>query len=225
MKNKEVIIVAGGVGRRMESQIPKQFLRLGGEIILIRTIRLFYEYDPSCRIIITLPQSEITTWQKICEEENFTVTHQVVMGGKTRFHSVKNALEHVAGNGLIAVHDGVRPLVSRETIDKTFQEAELKGNAIPVTDIYESIRFQDQNKNYPVERDKYKIIQTPQVFKSEILLNAYQSEHKEQFTDDASVVEYMGEKIHLIHGNPENIKITTKKDLAVGETLLKFIKS
>ncbi|MFP4018170.1 MAG: 2-C-methyl-D-erythritol 4-phosphate cytidylyltransferase [Bacteroidales bacterium] len=220
---KETIIVAGGTGQRMGSTTPKQFLPLKGEIILMRTISLFHSFDASMKIILTLPEHEIQTWHKLCQQKKFTVPHTTVAGGETRFHSVKNGLAKVSGKGLVAVHDGVRPLVTTETIKKAFEEARKSGSAIPYSDIHESLRYVNDNENYPVSRDYYKTIQTPQVFKSELILEAYKTDYREQFTDDASVVEFGGGKISLIKGNPENIKITTKKDLVVAEVLLRFV--
>lgn len=225
MKNKEVIVVAGGVGKRMGSTIPKQFLRLKGEVILMRTIRLFYETDRSCNIIVTLPADEIESWKSICEKESFSVPHTLVEGGKTRFHSVKNALTKIQGNSLVAIHDGVRPLVSKDTIHSVFEKAEQEGNAIPVTDIHESIRFIGNTNTQNVDREQYKLVQTPQVFDSQIISKAYQTNYQSNFTDDATVVESAGYQINTVHGNPENIKITTKKDLAIAEILLSFLES
>jgi 2-C-methyl-D-erythritol 4-phosphate cytidylyltransferase len=220
---KEVIVVAGGVGKRMGSTIPKQFLRLNDEIILMRTIRLFYEYDPSIHFVVTLPSSEMKTWEEICKNEKFQIPHTLTEGGNTRFHSVKNALKKIEGNSLVAVQDAVRPLVSKDTIKKTFHEAASKDNAIPVADINDSIRYLRDNHNRTVDRNDYKIVQTPQVFESNLLLEAYKTDYQETFTDDASVVENYGAHIHIIKGNPENIKITTKKDLAVAEVLSAFM--
>lgn len=220
---KEAIIVAGGTGQRMGTSTPKQFLALKGEIILMRTISLFHSFDKSMKIILILPGQEIQTWHKLCQQKKFNIPHTIVAGGETRFHSVKNGLSKVSGNSLIAIHDGVRPLVSTETIKKTFDEARLSGSAIPYSDIYESLRFVNEEENYPVSRDYYKTIQTPQVFQSELILEAYKTHYRKQFTDDASVVEFGGKKINLIKGNPENIKITTKKDLAIAEVLLNFV--
>ncbi len=220
---KEAIIVAGGIGKRMGADIPKQFLRIRGEVILMRTIRLFHEFDSSIKIIVTLPGNEIKTWESIRTHELFSVPHKIVRGGKTRFHSVKNALKEVSDNSAVAIHDGVRPLVSKEIIANAYREAESSGSAIPVIDIYESVRYVSEQENYPVPRQNYKLVQTPQVFLSNIIQSAYQTDYREEFTDDASVLEHTGKTVNLIKGNPENIKITTKKDLAIAETLLDFI--
>jgi 2-C-methyl-D-erythritol 4-phosphate cytidylyltransferase len=170
-----------------------------------------------------LPEKEFATWKSICSEEKFDIPHKLVTGGKTRFHSVRNALKEIVGNSIVAIHDGVRPLVSKEIIANAYQEAERSGSAIPVIDIFESVRYLDEQENYPVNRQNYKLVQTPQVFLSNLILSAYQTNFREEFTDDASVFEYGGMKVNLIDGNPENIKITTKKDLAIAETLLDFV--
>ncbi len=222
---KKVIIVAGGVGKRMESMTPKQFLKIGGESILMRTIRLFHEFDTTMELIVTLPAAEFETWSELCETNRFNIPHRLVKGGETRFNSVKNALETVHEECLIAVHDGVRPLVSKKTIETTFDKAEENGSAIPVLPISESIRYISETENKAVPRSKYKTVQTPQVFHRQILTNAYQGEYHPDFTDDASVVEKTGIFIETIEGNPENIKITTKKDLDIAEVLLSYLNS
>ncbi|MGM0532474.1 MAG: 2-C-methyl-D-erythritol 4-phosphate cytidylyltransferase, partial [Bacteroidota bacterium] len=186
------IIVAGGIGKRMDSQFPKQFLKINNEIILMKTIRTFHAFDEDMDLVIGLPGSEIPNWEKLCSEENFRISHKLVEGGETRFQTVKNALKVIASPSIIAVHDGVRPLVSQKTIRKAFEEAEASGNAIPVADIHESIRLITASENKAVIRDHYKIVQTPQIFNSALLLNAYQQEYDPDFTDDASVVEKTG---------------------------------
>jgi len=218
-----VIIVAGGSGQRMESSIPKQFLEINKEIILMKSIRSFYEYDSSIEIIVALPKNQISQWKDLCNEYKFTVNHSIVKGGQTRYHSVKNALEKTGNSGIIAVHDGVRPLVSQATINKVFENASNKGNAIPFINIVDSVRFVDAGSNKPVDRNKYKLIQTPQAFDCEIIKSAYEQEWQESFTDDASIVEKSGVDINLVPGNIENIKITTKTDLKIAETLYSYL--
>ena len=215
-----MIIVAGGMGTRMQSVIPKQFLRIGHEIILMRTLRIFRDYDPSLKRVVVLPEGEINTWERLCREEAFNIDHTLVKGGETRFHSVKNGLEQVDPSGLIAIHDGVRPLVSQQTLGRVFTKAEEKGNAIPVVPIPESIRYVGEGQSRAVPRDHYRLVQTPQVFQTETLLRAYRQDYAPEFTDDASLVEKMGETIHVVEGNTENIKITTQKDLELAGILL-----
>ena len=224
MKHK-VIIVAGGVGKRMYAKIPKQFMKIGGEVILMRTMRVFNEFDNEMEIIITLPEQEIKTWEQLCEKHEFKIPHRIVKGGKTRFNSVKNALETIDENSLIAIHDAVRPLVSEMTIRRVFNKANEKGNAIPVLSAYESLRYITDTENKSVVRDHYKMVQTPQAFHSRLLIYAYQQEYRPEFTDDASVVESKGIFIETVEGNSENIKITTKKDLDIAEVLLSYLNS
>lgn len=217
----EVIIVAGGKGKRMNSVIPKQFLVLRGKPILMRTIECFYHYDSSIHIILVLPQNQLDYWANLCADYKFEIPHEVVVGGAERFFSVKNGLRHIWGNSLVAVHDGVRPFVSTDTLARCFAAAEKQGTAVPYGDITESLRKIDGQSSRTVNRNLYKSIQTPQVFQSELLLKAYEQEFLPAFTDDASVVEAAGGAITLVPGNPENIKITSFFDLLVGEALLK----
>jgi 2-C-methyl-D-erythritol 4-phosphate cytidylyltransferase len=218
-----VIITAGGTGQRMGSDIPKQFLAIQGEIILMKSILAFYTYDNQISIVLTLPDQHISYWNELCKKKNFSINHSIVKGGNTRFHSIQNALKEIPDDGIVAIHDGVRPLVSRDTIAKTFELAALHGNAIPYTDIADSLRFVDSEKNYPVDRTKLKSIQTPQTFICKIIKEAYKQKWDEFFTDDASVVEKTGITINLVPGNPENIKITTSKDLKVAEALADYL--
>ena len=217
---KYAIIVAGGLGTRMNAGIPKQFLLLKGKPVLMHTMDVFCRYDNKIQFIITLPEKVFDQWQQLCEKHNFNITHQLVKGGKTRFHSVKNALYHIKEKGLIAVHDGVRPLVSISTISACYDKAEKSGNAIPVIAIPESIRQIDPHGSKAVERSLFRLVQTPQVFQSDVLLDAYEQSYLLAFTDDAGVVEKKGHIIHLVEGNPENIKITTPTDMRIAEALL-----
>lgn len=218
-----VIITAGGSGQRMANEIPKQFLSIHNDIILIKSIRAFYTFDNQITIVLTLPNNHISYWKEIMKENNFTIKHTIVEGGKTRFHSIQNALKVIADDGIVAIHDGVRPLVSQETIAQTFKTAERYGNAIPYTDIYDSLRYVDSDKNQRVDRTKLKSIQTPQTFSCKLIKEAYTQNWEESFTDDANVVEKLGIKINLVPGNPENIKITTKKDLKIAEALADYL--
>ena len=218
---KTAIIVAGGKGERMQANIPKQFLEINGKPILMHTLEVFYRYDVSIRLILVLPESQMDYWQELCKKHLFQLPHQLVAGGQTRFNSVKNALEYIQVPALVAVHDGVRPFVSTGTISRCFDEAEKNGTAIPVMDLTDSIRQISGNSNQSVDRSAFKLVQTPQVFGSDILLNAYRQDFTTLFTDDASVVEATGIKINLVEGNRENIKITTNFDMLFAETLFK----
>ena len=216
---KYVIIVAGGSGKRMNSVIPKQFLLLAGKPVLMRTIEKFYCYNDNIQIITVLPDEQIEFWKTLCEKYSFTIPHKIVVGGSSRFFSVKNGLNLVETPSLVAVHDGVRPLVSTETISRCFDAAEKFDTAIPVLSSVDSLRQIIDNKSIAVDRDKYKIVQTPQIFNSELLKTAYLQDFDEKFTDDATVVESLGKEIYLTDGNRENIKITTEIDLKICETL------
>lgn len=218
--NKHIIIVAGGKGLRMGGDIPKQFLPIGGKPVLMRTIEAFYSFDPSIHIILVLPVSQQAYWKELCETYRFSVHHDVADGGETRFHSVKNGLALVDGEGLVGVHDGVRPFVSREVIAGCYAEAKTKKAVIPVIDVVETVRHLAERGSETVPRSDYKLVQTPQVFDVYLLKEAYNREFTDAFTDDASVVEAMGKEIHLVPGNRENIKLTTPFDLKVAEALL-----
>jgi 2-C-methyl-D-erythritol 4-phosphate cytidylyltransferase len=219
-KEKIVIIVAGGKGERMQTEIPKQFLEIKGKPILMHTINQFRIYNSDIQLIIVLPVTQIEFWKDLCKKHNFKVTHQIISGGSTRFHSVKNGLDAVKIPSLIAVHDGVRPLVSTDTIARCFEEAEKNGAAIPVIDLVDSIRQLTNSGSQSVDRNSFKLVQTPQVFDGELLKKAYQQEYSTFFTDDASVVENLGASIKLVDGNRENIKITNGFDLIQAEVYL-----
>lgn len=215
--NEAVIIVAGGKGLRMGGDIPKQFIAVDGMPILMHTIRRFHDYNHEMAIIVVLQQPEQDYWQQLCKKYDFDIPHTVANGGKERFDSVKNGLDSVPANcDVIGVHDGVRPYVSCETIDRCYRTAAETGSAVPVTDIVETVRHisPDGKTSCTVPRSEYKLAQTPQVFKAEILRNAYRQDFSPAFTDDASVVEALGNtSITLVQGNRENIKITTPADL------------
>jgi len=221
-KDKIALIVAGGKGLRMQTDIPKQFIEIQGKPILMHTLEAFHHYDASIQLIIVLPFVQIEFWKELCKKHSFNLSHLIVAGGETRYHSVRNALEIINGPGLVAVHDGVRPFVSVETITRCFEAAEKYGTAIPVVDSTDSIRQVTGHGSISVDRTKYKLVQTPQVFDIEILKRAYKQEFSPLFTDDASVVEAIGENIILVEGNRENIKITTAFDLELAATLFRF---
>jgi len=218
--NKTIIIVAGGKGERMNADIPKQFLKIHGKPILMHTIEAFYRHDSQISIIVVLPLAQIDFWKELCRKYYFAVSHQIVEGGETRFHSVKNGLNFANENSLIAVHDGVRPLVSNDTISRCFENAARYRAVVPVVDLIDSIRYSDERENRACDRSKYKLVQTPQVFDGNLLKRAYKQEFSPAFTDDASVVEAIGTKIHLVEGNRENIKITTNFDLKLAEVIM-----
>ena len=218
---KYVIIVAGGEGRRMGAPIPKQFLEIAGVPILRHTAAKFLGYDPDINVIFVLPSSWKEYWKEYCDNNFFIERFTMSSGGITRFHSVKNALDKVPDGALVAVHDGVRPFVPTETIARLFDTAEKEGSAVPVIPLTDSIReISDDPSGKVADRERFVCVQTPQVFRSEVLKAAYGLPYSKSFTDDASVVEAYGEKITLCPGDRENIKITTPFDLKVGEAIL-----
>ena len=216
---KYIIIVAGGKGLRMGGDIPKQFLPVCGKPVLMRTLEAFHAYDASMRLILVLPVSQQAYWKQLCEEYQFDLVHEIANGGETRFHSVKNGLALVKEDGLVGVHDGVRPFVSQEVITRCYEEAASLKAVIPVIGVVETVRHLTEEGSETVPRDQYKLVQTPQVFDVTLLHRAYQQEYTDLFTDDASVVEALGEKVYLVEGNRENIKLTTPFDLKLAELL------
>lgn len=216
---RTVLIVAGGKGLRMGGDLPKQFLLVGGKPVLMHTLEAFHNFDAKMRIILALPQEQQAYWRELCFNHHFTVEHTVVDGGETRFHSVKNGLAYIQ-TGLVGVHDGVRPFVSPEVIGRCYELAATKKAVIPVIGVIETIRHLTDIGSQTVNRDDYKLVQTPQVFDVELLKEAYMQEYTPFFTDDASVVEAMGLTVSLVEGNRENIKITTPFDLKIGSALV-----
>jgi 2-C-methyl-D-erythritol 4-phosphate cytidylyltransferase len=218
-----VVIVAGGSGKRMGVDTPKQFLELAGKPVLMHTIERFKEFDDSIEIITVLPENQLRYWNELQKKYSFSIPHTLVKGGAKRFVSVCHGLEFVNAPGLVAIHDGVRPLVRLETIKRCFETAEKYGNAIPVISPADSLRLETNDGNVPVNRMNVKQIQTPQVFDVALIKKAYKQEFDPSFTDDATVLEKTGEKIHMVDGNRENIKITNPEDLFIAQTLLAFI--
>ena len=239
-----VIIVAGGKGLRMGSDIPKQFLPIGGKPVLMRTLERFREYDADLQIILVLPEAQQAYWHQLCEEYHFDVTYTLANGGQTRFHSVQNGLAKVPDDaeGVVGVHDGVRPFPSIEVIRNCYETARTAKAVIPVIPVVETVRqlfsngLQDNRTNDPkkslspdvrckkssrtVPRDEYRLVQTPQTFDIQLLKAANRQPYNDNFTDDASVVESYGHQITLVEGNRENIKITTPYDLKIAEVLV-----
>ena len=217
-----ILIVAGGRGTRMGGPQPKQFLELAGRPVLMHTLEAFDRWDASARLIVVLPEDQIDTWKRLCEAHVFGRIHRVVAGGETRFHSVRNGLDAVASDGLIAVHDGVRPLVAPSVIAACFAAAADGGAAVPVVPVVESVREVDADgDSRPVDRTRLRVVQTPQVFRADVLRAAYRLPYDPRFTDDASVVEASGVAVRLVPGNRENIKLTTPMDLLLAEQLMR----
>lgn len=217
--NKFALIVAGGSGTRMKGKLPKQFLELSGKPILMHTFEAFLKFDSGTEFILVLPAAQKENWKNLCVKNNFKIKHTVVSGGTTRFQSVKNGLAEIQEEGIVFIHDGVRPLVSVETIENCYKTAIKKGNALPVISPSESVREIVNNNSRAVDRDRYLLVQTPQTFKASLIKKAYEQDFSENFTDDASVLEKTGQKIHLVDGNRENIKITYPEDLLIASSL------
>ena len=218
------IIVAGGKGLRMGSDIPKQFLPIGGKPVLMRTIEVFKQAYPDIHIILVLPASQQKYWQQLCREYAFSVPFRIADGGEARFHSVSNGLKLIPDDaeGIVGVHDGVRPFVSVETIRRCYDEAVEFGAVVPVIPVVETIRQLGKNgASVTVPRDEFRLVQTPQTFRISLLKEAYQQPYTPFFTDDASVVESLGKSARLVEGNRENIKITTPADMCFVNGLLK----
>lgn len=214
---KYALIVAGGSGSRMKSELPKQFIEIGGKPILMHTLSKFSNCD---EIVLVLPESQIEFWSQLCKKYNYELKHTIIKGGESRFQSVKKGLEKVDKNTLVTIHDGVRPFITSEIIENSFKTAQEKGNAIVGVDSKDSLRKISAKGNAHVYRSEYKIIQTPQTFNSSQIKEAYNQEEKSIFTDDASVLEALGESIHLIEGDYRNIKITSPEDLIIAEAYL-----
>ena len=225
-----IIIVAGGKGLRMGSDIPKQFLPIGGKPVLMRTIERFREYSEELQIILVLPEAQQDYWRQLCEDYHFDVTYQLANGGQTRFHSVQNGLALIPDDaeGVVGVHDGVRPFPSIEVIRNCYEAARTRKAVIPVIPVVETVRKLDLTKcqtlceveSITVPRDEYRLVQTPQTFDIQLLKAANRQPYNEGFTDDASVVESYGHQITLVEGNRENIKITTPYDLKIAECIM-----
>ncbi|MDC1106357.1 2-C-methyl-D-erythritol 4-phosphate cytidylyltransferase [Prolixibacteraceae bacterium] len=210
---KTVVIVAGGNGTRMGTNRPKQFLEIKGKSILEHTMNSFYQFDPMMEMIIVLPKDQMNIWSQYCQENDVKIPHQVTSGGDSRFVSVKNGLAVVKNRGVIAIHDGVRPCVSKTTLQRCFEEASQYGAVVPVVAPVDSIRHINGNKSKAVDRSMYALVQTPQTFQWDILSKAYRQDFDALFTDDASVVEKLGVEMKLVEGNRENLKVTTPADL------------
>jgi 2-C-methyl-D-erythritol 4-phosphate cytidylyltransferase len=221
---KFVLIVAGGTGLRMESAIHKQFVELNGMPLLMHTAKAF-SYLSDAEFVLVLPKMEIKIWAQLCIKHQFNIPHQLVEGGPKRFHSVKNGLQKIPDDVLVAIHDGVRPLVARETINRCFDLAKRKGNAVASIPIDASVREVDGSLNKPVNRSNLRMIQTPQVFLSTQIKKAYNQAYREEFTDDATVLESIGRQIHLTEGDSENIKITRPVDLLIAEKIIQIRES
>ena len=209
---KVALIVAGGKGERMNADIPKQFLLLNGTPILMHTLKQFSHFE---EIVLVLPPFQFEYWKELCVTYNFTQKYTLVSGGETRFHSVKNGLVSIADNTIVAIHDGVRPLISTTLIDNLIAESKSGIGVIPIVPVKDSYRKVDRGESIQIDRNKLFKVQTPQCFWSADIKEAYNQDYSSIFTDDASVFESHGGKINTVLGEEKNLKITTEEDLKI----------
>jgi 2-C-methyl-D-erythritol 4-phosphate cytidylyltransferase len=218
---KYVLIASGGIGKRMGSATPKQFLEIAGKPVLMHAFLAFLSYAPDMEFVLVMPESHIEDWQKLCSKNHFEIHHHLVPSGPTRFHTVKNGLRLIPDDSLVAIHDAARPLVSLNTIARVFHFAAKFGNAIPVLKPNDSMRMVEGPISKPLDREKLRMVQTPQCFHGALIKKAYNKNYHESFTDDSTVLEADGVRLFLVDGNVENIKITTPSDLLVAKALMK----
>jgi len=209
----------------METEVPKQFLEISGKPILMYTIDAFHNYSSDIETIVVLPSTEFDRWRQLCDKHNFEIKHQLIEGGDTRFQSVKNGLDKIQTEGLVAIHDGVRPFIDSNLIEASYRIAALHGSAVASVRLKESIRQVDQQATKSVDRSKFRLIQTPQTFEVSLIKSAYLINDSPLLTDDASVAELAGHKISLFEGSYRNIKITTAEDLELAEVLIHNLQS
>ena len=219
-----VIITAGGIGKRMGGNLPKQFLSLHGKPILLHSLEKFHHYDPKLQLIVTLPSDWLGYWQELLQTHQCHIPHEVVVGGEERFHSIQLALDSCKGS-FIAVHDGVRPLVSEQTIERCFNALLHAKSVVPVLALKDSLRAVHSDGSKMVNRSEFKLVHTPQCFDAETLKKAYQTSYHSGMTDDASVVEALGIQAFLVDSNEENIKITTNSDLLIADAYMQQMNS
>jgi 2-C-methyl-D-erythritol 4-phosphate cytidylyltransferase len=218
---KYAVIVAGGKGVRMGSAVPKQFLPLNGQPILYHTIKAFIGAYADMHLVLVLPQDQLSYAQMVLQSFPDRIDMTIVAGGETRYHSVQNGLKVVEAGSVVFVHDGVRPLVTPALIQRCYEQALEKGSAIPAIPVADSMRIIEDEDSRPIDREQMRIIQTPQTFRSEIILPAFEQEYQISFTDEATVVEAYGDVVYLVEGERSNIKVTTPEDMIVAEALLK----
>lgn len=218
---KYAVIVAGGRGLRMGAAVPKQFLPILGKPLLCYAIQAFAATIRGIHIILVLPSDQLNSAKTVLKSYLGNIEVTTVAGGETRYESVQNGLKKVNNDGVVFIHDGVRPLISQDLIQRCYQQAIEKGSAIPVIPVMDSIRILEDGASHPINREHLRIIQTPQTFMTSIILPAFQQEYHASFTDEANVVEAHGTSVHLINGALENIKVTTPEDMLIAETLLK----
>lgn len=221
-KEKYLVIVAGGKGLRMGSAVPKQFLPLCGKPVLYYAIHAFRMTFPDIKVIMVLPKEHISYAQMVLQAFPERIDAEIVAGGVSRFHSVQNGLKQVHNDSVVFIHDGVRPLVSADLIRRCYEQALEKGSAIPAIAVKDSMRVVEGETSKAIDREQLRIIQTPQTFLSDLIVPAFNQKYNASFTDEATVAEAFGVKVHLIEGERNNIKVTTPEDMAVAEALMKI---
>lgn len=219
------LVVAGGKGSRIKSEAPKQFIEIAGKPVLMHTLEQFHRYDKKLTIILVLPEEQASLWEEQVLQYDFKAPVTIKFGGKSRFQSVKNGLKAIEGDGLVAIHDGVRPLVSRDLIAASFNLAAIHGSAVAAVRLKESLREIDKDATRALDRSRYRLIQTPQTFRIALIKQAYEMEEDPSLTDDAGVLEKWGHKISLFEGSYSNIKITTEEDLRIAESFLSALEN
>lgn len=223
MTENYAVIVAGGAGLRMGSEIPKQFIEIAGMPILMHTLKQFFVFDPNILIILALPENQVAFWKNLCTQYEFQIPHKIAKGGTSRFLSVKNGLMAISGHeGIVAIHDGVRPLVPVEVIKNSFENATKRGSAVAAVKLKDSIRFKEKEGSLTkaLNRNLFFLVQTPQTFQVNLIKKAFDTEERAEFSDDATVFEFYGEEVNLIEGSYKNIKITTPEDLIIARVFL-----
>ncbi|UXX79528.1 2-C-methyl-D-erythritol 4-phosphate cytidylyltransferase [Reichenbachiella carrageenanivorans] len=217
---KYTIIVAGGSGSRMQAHQPKQFLELNGRPMLMYTLDAFVQYDADIEIVLVLPEDHVATWEQLVAQHNYQTPHTTTTGGTTRYESVRNGLNTISGEGLVAIHDGARPLITQKVINRTFEQAKKTGNGVAAVQMKDSIRLMVNGKSQAVDRSQYFVVQTPQTFSIPLIKRAFEASTDNNFTDDASVLEAHGGKVTLVGGSYDNLKITTPEDLLIASSIL-----
>lgn len=219
------VIVAGGKGLRMQSDLPKQFMLLHDVPVLMHTLERFAQAFDHMHLVLVLPADHIPFWKNLCLQLDFDIEHTIVEGGQTRFHSVKNGLAYCPNDGVVGIHDGVRPLASEALIQRCYNTAASHGSGLPVVPVAQSLRKVEGDQNAAISRKGIMAVQTPQCFHLETIKAAFETDHKEAFTDDATVFEHAGHRIHLVDGEPTNIKLTSQADMKIAEAILSLSQS
>ncbi|MEN8226988.1 MAG: 2-C-methyl-D-erythritol 4-phosphate cytidylyltransferase [Bacteroidota bacterium] len=223
--NRGVVIVAGGRGQRMGSEMPKQYMKLLGKPVIIHTLEIFFHFDPHMKVVLVLASDHRKFWNEIPFSDEYGSRIEFAQGGESRYDSVKNGLRLIDDDLVVGIHDAVRPLVSLETLERCYASAAESGSGIPVIEMDESVRMvKGEGHSVPMDRSRLRRVQTPQVFRSAMIKEAYNQPGNAEFTDDAAVYESLFERVRLVAGNRENIKITTPTDLQLASILIRTVK-